>query len=108
MQSVSVAVGDVADFMQFERSIAFASMRDLQCQDLEKAPKQRPLVTSGRFCIHASRNHIQHIATVAQRYAAEQCEVAENDRVSGDVTPHREVFKNLRHGSDSVAGRAEQ
>jgi len=65
-------------------------------------------VTSGRFGIHASSDDIQHIAAIAQRDAAQQCEVAEDDRVCADFTSHREVFENLRHGTDPVSGTAEQ
>ena len=65
-------------------------------------------VRSGLFCVHASGYYIQHIATIAQGDAAQQCEVAEDHRVGADFTSHREAFKDLRHSADSVAGRAEQ
>ena len=71
-------------------------------------PRKAPGGLSGWFCIHASSDYIQHIATIAQRHTAEQCKIAEDDRVSRDVTSHCEVFEDLRHGPNSVAGRAEQ
>jgi hypothetical protein len=76
--------------------------------EMQRAPRKAPAITSGWFRIHASSDDIQHIATVAQGHAAEQCEVAEDDRVSRDVTSHCEVFEDLRHGPNSVTGGAEQ
>lgn len=68
----------------------------------------RPFVTSGRFSIHTSRNDIQHIASIAQRYAAKHCEVAEYHRVRSDIAAHREVFQDLRYRTNSVACGAKQ
>ena len=65
-------------------------------------------MTSGRFSIHPSRNDIQHITAIAQRYAAKHCEVAENHRVRGDVAAHREVFQDLCYRANSVACGAKQ
>lgn len=55
-----------------------------------------------------SCNDIHHIAAIAQRYGAEQCEVAENHRVGGYFAAHREVLQDLCYCADSVAGRAEK
>jgi hypothetical protein len=68
----------------------------------------RPVVTSGRFSIHTSRNDIQHITTIAQGYAAKHCEVAEYHRIRRNVAAHREVFQDLRYRANSVAGGAKQ
>ena len=68
----------------------------------------RPVVTSGRFSIHTSGNDIQHITSIAQRYAAKHCEVAEYHRIRGDVAAHREVFQDLRYRTNSVACGAKQ
>lgn len=76
--------------------------------DTQWAPRKAPGFTSGWFRIHASSNDIQHIATVAQGHATEQCKVAKDHRVRRDVASHREVFKKLRHGPNSVTGGAEQ
>jgi hypothetical protein len=75
---------------------------------MQRAPRKAPAITSGWFRIHASSHDIQHIATVAQGYTAEQCKIAEDDRVCRDVSSHCEVFEDLRHGPNSVTGRAEQ
>lgn len=74
----------------------------------EAPPEGAPFFASGRLSIHPPRNHIQHITTIAQRHAAQQRKVTENHRIAGDVTTHRQIFKNLRYSSNSVTGRAEQ
>jgi hypothetical protein len=68
----------------------------------------RRVMTSRRLRIHTSRNDIQNIAAIAQGDAAKQGEVAENHRIRGDVAAHREVFQDLCHRPNSVAGGAEQ
>ena len=71
-------------------------------------PRKAPGGLSGWFCIHASSDDVQHIASIAQWHAAEQCEVAQDHGVGGQVATHREVFKELSDGSNSVTGGAEQ
>lgn len=68
----------------------------------------RPFVTSGRFSIHTSGNDIQHIAAIAQGYAAKHCEVAEYHRVRGYIAAHCEVFQDLCYCANSVACGAKQ